>query len=115
MVFAIKAYENRYGGLHGIYDLDIVYSDDITSVEEYAEHMSRELINSDIYDEIVNEAEAEGCAKDTEEFEYYIEQAVNEDIAYNIWEIVDPYEYYSMCSDFANAPNTFIKNHCKEL
>ena len=71
MKYAIHCYDQRYGGLHGIYSDFTIDTDDYTEVEEEAKNEAINLIQSytflldelwedasfddDVYNELVNE------------------------------------------------------------
>ena len=94
--YIIHAYDEIYGGLHGIEDWDLVESDSELEVIRIAESMSADVIDSytDITDELAARAheltsedlEYENSNNEEEEdlFNYYYDSCVDEDIDYEI-------------------------------
>ena len=118
MVVAIHAFENSFGGLHGVDSHFIVEVDNIQQAENFASEESLEIMHSydQITDDFYQEAESEGLEVDSEEYNQYIEECINSNIAYQIWEVVDCYDTFrKMQSDFYNDMDNFVKKHCREL
>lgn len=118
MIVAIHAFENTYGGLHGIENHRIIEVDTLQQAESIAMDDSREVMDSyeDIMEDFYSEAEDEGLERDSEEFEEYIAECVNDNIGYQIWEVVDQYDTLEvMEEDFYNSRDEFVKEHCREL
>lgn len=118
MLVAIQAIENEYGGLHGIEDLCIIEVSDIRAAECVAADMSRELMQNycDILENFEEEASAAGLEEGTEEYNEYVEECINDNISYQIWEVVDVYaDISTMDDDFYNNKEEFVKEHCKEI
>ena len=61
MLVYIFAYEDSYGGLHGIYDADVVEVQDMEEANEYGYEMAADV------------AESYGCFDDDEVFEEELE------------------------------------------
>ena len=56
MLVYIFAYEDSYGGLHGIYDADVVEVQDMEEANEYGYEMAEGVVESyDCFDEEVEE------------------------------------------------------------
>lgn len=118
MIVAIHAFENTYGGLHGIEHYLIIEVDNIQQAEEWASEESREVMESysSIMEDFADSAENDGLEPDTEEYSQYIEECVQENIGYQIWEVIDCYDTIAqMEKDFYNNEDEFVKTHCKEL
>lgn len=118
MVVAIYAFENQYNGLHGICSHRIVEVDDIKTAEEWAQEDSRNVMDSygDILEGFESEAEGEGLEESTEEYNEYIEECIQMNIGYQLWEVIDRYASLSqMEEDFYNSQEEFVKKHCKEI
>lgn len=118
MIVAIHAFENTYGGLHGIEHHRVVEVDDIQQAEEWASEESREVMESygSIMEDFADSAESDGLEPDTEEYDQYIEECVQDNIGYQIWEVIDRYDTIEqMEEDFYNYRDEFVKNHCREL
>lgn len=120
MIVAIHAFENTYCGLHGIEHHRIYEVDSMKEAEELASDESREVIESFIMDEMTGQADAEvECGTFEEgsgEYDEYVNDCIEEAIAYQIWEVVDRYaDLEKMEEDFYNNKEEFIKEHCREL
>lgn len=118
MIVAIWAFENTYGGLHGIENHRIVEVEDVKVAEEWAADDSREVMESygDIISDFRVEAEAEGLDDGSDEFEAYVDECINDNIGYQIWEVVDRYATIEqMQEDFYNSTDEFVKEHCREI
>lgn len=118
MIVAIWAFENTYGGLHGIENHRIIDVEDVKTAESIACDDSRDVMQSygDIIEDFYSDAKDEGLEPDSEEYDAYIEECINDNIAYVIWEVVDPYaDIDTMEKDFYNNRNEFVKEHCREL
>lgn len=118
MRVAIHAYDQTYGGLHGIEDYGVITVDSIEEAEEYGSEMSYDVINSysDIYEEFEDSAESDGIERDSEEWNDYIDECVQEDIAYNIYLITKETDKSNeeLALEFYNDKEEFIKTYCKE-
>ena len=99
MLVYIFAYEDSYGGLHGIYDADVVEVQDIEEANEYGYEMALGVVESydcfddeeDVEQELewriykikegisAEEARAAACLHDKEDFvaEYCEEEVLN--------------------------------------
>lgn len=86
-MFAIKAYEICYGGSGLMYSESICYKNDKESAIEQAIEMSREVIASSVEDEISNKLEKEYGTKESEAFLVALDNALENAIAYEIYEI----------------------------
>lgn len=118
MIVAIHAFENQYEGLHGIESFCIVEVDNISQVEELAAEESRSIIESyeSFLDDFVEQAESEGLEENTDEYSQYIEECIQENIAYRIWEVIKPYgSLKQMEEDFYNDQYDFVTKYCKEI
>lgn len=118
MIVAIHAFENTYCGLYGIENHRVIEVDSIKEAEEWAAEESREVMDSyeDVMEGFINNAESYGLEEGTEEYDEYIEECIQENIGYQIWEVVDRYASLAeMENDFFNSKDEFIKNHCREL
>lgn len=118
MIVAIYACEGTYGGLHGINSQRIVEVSDRKEAEEWGEQDSRDVIDSygSIYEDFKASAEGDGLEDGTEEFDEYIEECIQENVEYYLWEVVDCYaDIETMERDFFNHKDEFVKEHCREL
>ena len=125
MFYVIHAFENKYGGYHGIEDWTI----ESGRTEEKANEIARELSfgvmesYSFIIDELENDVESfideEMNEDDIEQLRYDI---YNDNIAYEIWKIrSDVYDNFSKSDccidDFINElhqdPEGFIEKYCE--
>ena len=115
--YAIYAFDNAYGGLHGYESYAIVDCKDQEEAELTAAEMSREVINDfglidDEMEEYVNSEDY-----DEEESYDYEDELIEEDIAYQIYEIVktDNLSDEDLENKFYNDKEDFIKNYCKMI
>lgn len=118
MIVAIYAFENQYGGLHGMAHQLIVDVSDIEEAKEWASEESRQVMDSYscIMESFQAEAESEGLEEDTDEYNEYIEECIQDNIGYQIWEVIDHYaDLSTMESDFYNNKEEFVVMHCKEI
>ena len=115
--YAIYAYDNTYGGLHGYNAYAIVDCEEQEDAEMTGEEMSREVIidfgliddemeeyiNSENYDE-------EGSYK-------YEDELIEENIAYDIYEIIktDNLSDEDLEVEFYNDREDFVKKYCKQV
>ena len=90
-IYAIKAYEQTYGGLHGVYDIHVEDYESLESAESDGETMSYEVMESysDIEESIA--AEAEEYPEDEREDAYA--DLKRENVAYEIWELLPDYHF----------------------
>lgn len=102
--YFIYAYEGRYCGLHGIYDYcfsECTFQD----AEAYGYEMSYSVIES--YSFILDELYDE----DTPEEE--INEAIQEDIVYEIWELRDDAPSFKELEAMNLDPQSYIDDYCK--
>lgn len=118
MRVAIHAYDQMYGGLHGIEDYGVITVDSIEEAEEYGLEMSYDVINSysDIYKEFEDSAEADEIERDSDEWNDYIDECIQEDIAYSIYLITEETDKSNeeLTLEFYNDKEEFIRTYCKE-
>ena len=102
--YFIYAYDEFYGGLHGIYDYDF---DECTfqQAEGRGYEMSYNLIES--YSFIQEEL----CSEDATEEE--IEEAIEEYIVYEIWELKDDAPSFIELEVMNLDPQSYIEEYCK--
>lgn len=117
MIVAIHAFENVYGGLHGIENHRIIEVDIFQQAESIAMDDSRDVMDTyEIVEEFQSEAEDEGLDPRSEEFDTYVDECINDNVGYEIWEVVDRYDTLEvMEQDFYNDRDEFVKEHCREL
>ena len=115
MLYAIHAYENIYGGLHGIEEYEVIEAETLKEADEYAYDLSCEVINSyaDVMDNIIEDAESYDYETD-EEYDEFIEEAINEDIAFEIHpiSIETNKSLEELTNEYFNNPDDFIKEYC---
>ena len=115
--YAIYAYDNTYGGLHGYESYAIVDCKDQKEAEMTGAEMSREVIND--FGLIDDEMEAYVNSEDYDEEESYEyeDELIEEDIAYEIYEVVDTKGISDeiLEIEFWNDKENFIKNYCKKV
>lgn len=115
--YAIYAFDNAYGGLHGYESYAIVDCKDQEEAELAGAEMSREVIND--FGLIDDEMEAYVNSEDYDEEESYDyeNELIEEDIAYQIYEIIDTKGISDeiLEIEFYNDKEEFIKNYCKMI
>ena len=117
-LFAIKAYENEYSGMHGMEEFFVIEAKDINEARQEAHEASLEVINN--YSCILDilEEEADNLyERDTEDWNSYFEQLQDEDTAYEIYEIVNETNnsLEHLNELFCNDPDEFINKYCKAV
>jgi hypothetical protein len=115
--YAIYAYDNTYGGLHGCNAFAIVDCRDQEEAEITGAEMSREVI--DDFGLIDNEMEEYINSEDyNEEDSYDYENAlIEEDVAYEIYEVIDTKGVSDeiLEIEFWNDKENFVKEYCKQV
>ena len=105
MIYLIYAYEDRYGGEHGINTWDICDVDSVREAEEIGREWSIEVMESyasigeDLLDEAREEAEYYGYEEDSIEFENILDELYKENTAYEVYRLSDEYtieQYHEM-------------------
>ncbi len=96
MIYLIYAAEQTYGGLHGMYNVDIIEADSEEEADEYGEEMSRDVMETytsildTMYEEAYDAAQNECLEEDTEEYEDYVGTYVEDLIANNLeWSVYE--------------------------
>jgi hypothetical protein len=127
MKYVIHAYEQSYGGLHGIEDWRAVESDCYADVEQEAIDMSIGVMESYafIQEEITSQAcfycgcdvfDVENGNVDEEEFDSALNEAINENVAYEIWEVEDSeFSILEINNMLSNDPEGFVEEHCQNV
>lgn len=119
MLVAIKAYDQIYGGLHGMNSSVIIEVDNFEDAEMYAVQESIEVITS--YGSIMEELEEEARFNiededDEEEFEYAFDEAIDNDVAYDCYIITKKTDetIEELENKFYNNEKAFIQEYCDE-
>lgn len=117
-VYAIYAYDQRYGGLHGINSRYLYIADNDKEAEEDAEQTSHEVMESYgfITDDFESDAYDEGYRPGTEEWDEYIEECKNENVAFEISVLnisVEEAEknWKELNDEFCNIPEEFLDKY----
>lgn len=113
-IYLIKAYEGIYYGLHGIISYAVVETT-YDGATDIARDMSYDLMESHsnlFYEDFKNDAESEGL--EGEELDSYIEECYEENIAYEIYEVIgrDDEDVDDLDKEMARYPDRFIKEYC---
>lgn len=117
-VYAIYAFEQSYGGLHGVNSRYLCIADSDKEAQEEAEMVSRGLMQS--YSSIINEFETdardEGYIPGTEEWDEYIEMREEDNIGYDISVLnlsVEEAEknWEELNEEFYNTPDEFLDKY----
>lgn len=87
----IYAYDNWYGGLHGMYDYTFYEADNEKQAEETAIDLSCDVIGSyyDITEQLEEEADFYSDDRDSDEWSRAYDEAVLQDTAYEIYALKD--------------------------
>ena len=127
MKYVIHAYEQSYGGLHGIEDWRAIESDCYSDVEQEAIDMSIGVMES--YEFIQEELTSRACFYcgcdvidvengdvDEEEFDSALSEVTNENVAYEIWEVEENSEFSILEINrmLANDPEGFVEEYCQD-
>ena len=89
-IYAIKAYENMYGGLHGMYDTFVGEFDSLKDANETGVQMSYEVMES--YG-CIEEAIADLAESYEDDNEEMYEQVAAENVAYSVWKLLPDYNF----------------------
>ena len=102
--YFIYAYDEMYNGLHGMYDYRFDFCS-LKSAESYGYEMSYNVIESysDIYESLYDE--------DSTDEE--MEEAIQEDIVYEIWELLDDAPSFEELEEMNLDPQSYIDKYCK--
>ena len=108
MMYVIHAFEEKYGGYHGIEDWSIENCNNEEEAVSIARENSLEVINS--YSLVYEELE--------DDIEQLRADIYNEDIAYNIWkidsDIIKEYDIDILEEWLNNDPEDFIEKYCND-
>ena len=119
-LYAIHAFENAFGGLHGIEDYAVIEAQDEKEVYNIATEMSSQVI--DEFEGTIMEAEGweedainEGLEENTDEFWDYIDELRSEDIAYSIYKLRETNESLeSLNEQILSDPEEFLEKYAIE-
>ena len=84
-IYAIKAYEGIYCGLHGMYDIFVDEFDSLKDANETGVQMSYEVMES--YG-CIEEAIADSAESYEDDYEEAYEQIAAENVAYEVWKML---------------------------
>ena len=86
--YAVYAYEQIYGGLHGMFE-KFIMTGTLREVEDEALQSSIDVINSyiDLYDELSDEVEYAGYEKGSDEYFDALDELIQEDAAWEVYQI----------------------------
>ena len=114
--YAIYAYEDIYGGLHGIHELAVVEVGSKKNAEEIANEMAISVIDSygGVTESFEDEAYNEGYEPDTEEWQDYIDECYRDDISYEIYKVTKETNesLEELDNKFNNDPEGFLEEYC---
>lgn len=114
-LYAIWAYENYYGGLREVNDLEVVEVKSYEEAEEIARELSIGVMESygDIQDMMADELREQGVDDESEEWEEAFEDLQYQNVAYEIYEVKETNESLdSLNNKFYHDPEDFIENYC---
>lgn len=120
MKYVIHAYEQSYGALHGIDTCLAVEADDYSNVVDMACEASRDVMSSySFIEEALREQACFYCGVDEydeegDELERAYEDAVEENIDYNIWQVNEdcPYTRDEIDQMIADDLEGFVEEFC---
>ena len=120
MRFFVYAYENMYGGLHGMYTFDIIHADSIEEANNYGKEMSYDVIQT--YGSIMESLEGEidpDIEENSEEWEEALEEAIGCDTAWIVYQIDESKAHgiqdWVICSTYTgdlDELDEFVKRWC---
>lgn len=121
MLYVVRAYEQSYGALHGIDTIFVMDEDDLSVVEDEAAVASRDVMES--YSFIVEALQQQACfycgvdeydEDECEELAEAYSDAVEENVAYSIWEVNSDCEYSMKEIDqmLGDDPDGFVEEYC---
>lgn len=115
-LFAVRAYENIYGGLHGMESLSVIEVETEEEAKEYAYDEALSVIDNyfEISENFEQEAEEEGLDPGSDEWCEFIEECRNEDVSWELFEITkETNESLDVLNEkFCYDPDTFIEEYC---
>ena len=115
-LYVVRAYEQIYGGMHGMEDWFVTEVDDLDEVEMEAREASFDVIDSygEIYESFESDAELNGLEEGTDEWEAFIEESRLEDIAYDFWEVTtNKYTIDEIGKILSCDPDGFVDEYCQ--
>jgi len=119
MRFFVYAYENIYGGLHGIYDFDIVHADSMEDANLIGRDMAINLIETN--DALMNIFEAKADLvgpEDSQEWNEALDEAIENDAKWKVYEIDEEAAHdvsdFILSVRFMGDVEEFVDNYCKK-
>lgn len=103
--YFIYAYDDFYGGLHGIYDMRFEYCT-LEDAKDWGIEMSSAVIES--YGSAIEEWIYAGCETEEER-----EDAFMEDIAFEIYELRNDAPSFKELEEMNLDPRSYIEEYCK--
>lgn len=112
-LYVIHAFDDMYGGLHGIESYSVIEAESLQEAEEYAFECSCDIIDNYVTNKFYEEAAEEGI-EDEEELQEYVDNCIQEDIAYTVSMITkETTESLEELNDKINQdPEGFIEEYC---
>lgn len=113
----IMAYENIYGGLHGMYTFRVTDVESLDEADDYGREMSYDVIES--YGSIMESLEDEidpDIEENSEEWEGELDYLIREDMAWDIY-LIDEEKAHDVSNDvlemaFSGDVEDFIREYC---
>lgn len=118
MKVAIKAYEDRYQGLHGMYSIDVIDVDSFDEAYQIARDYSIDVMERyGILDEIYDEAIELGIKEGSLTMEGYVEEEIDERAMYEIYKLKDDINKNNLLLSqmYYNNEKAFLKEYCPSL
>lgn len=120
--YIVHAYEQSYGGLHGI-ETWFAIEGELLDVENRAAEESKELMlsYSFIEDDLLEKAnfysgyDSEDILDEVqkEEWNFFLEDAIEENVAYSIWEVdIDNYDIAQINKMLTEDAESFVSKFC---
>lgn len=114
----IMAYDNIYGGLHGMYTFRVVDVDSPEEADELGEEMSYDIIQGygSIMESLENDIDPD-LEEDSPEWEEELDDLISQDAAWEVYEIDEDkardVSYQVLEMAFSGDKDEFVKNYCK--
>lgn len=113
----IMAYENIYGGLHGMYTFRVTDVESLDEADDYGREMSYDVIES--YGSIMETLEDEidpDIEENSEEWEGELDILIRQDTAWEVY-IIDEEKAHGVSNDvlemaFSGDVEDFIRDYC---
>ena len=113
----ILATECIYGGLHGVYDFDIVDVESLKEADEIGREMSYGLVDSygDIMEYLENEIDPD-IEENSKEWEDALNDVIESDLEWTVYQIDESKAHgiqdWVICATYTGELDEFVKRWC---